>query len=135
MEYITTEDLLTVIFQEQLDELLNGGDVDLDLIEENSIGEMAGYLNIRYDVTKCFDPMAKIGIIKMRLVDIVLYHAHAAIMPDNIPTLRGERYKAAIQWLDKVAGGFIAPLLPIKEVDPITPLRYGNSTVKSEKHF
>jgi phage gp36-like protein len=135
MIYLTTADILTVIHQEELDELTIDTGVDLDLIEANAMGEMGGYLNIRYDLDKCFDANPKIPIITKTLVDIVLYDAHAAVMPDNIPTLRETRYKNAIGWLEKTADGFIAPMLPAKDTDPTTPLRYGNSATKENRYY
>jgi hypothetical protein len=135
MIYLTTADILTVIHQEELDELTVGTGVDLDLIEANAMGEMSGYLNIRYDIDKCFDALNKIPIITKILVDLVLYDAHAAIMPDNIPTLRETRQKNALGWLEKTADGFIAPMLPIKDTEPSTPLRYGNSTTKEDRYY
>ncbi|GEM_PF-4315157 len=135
MIYLTTADILTVIRQEELDELTVGTGVDLDLIEANVMGEMAGYLNIRYDLEKCFDPLAKIPIITKTMVDLLLYDAHASIMPDNIPTLRETRQKNALGWLEKTADGFIAPMLPAKTTDPTTPLRYGSTSEKEERYF
>jgi phage gp36-like protein len=135
MIYLTTADILTVIHQDELNELTTGTGVDLDLIEANAMGEMSGYLNIRYDIVKCFDADNKIPIVTKTLVDIVLYDAHAAITPDNIPTLRETRYKNAIGWLEKTADGFIAPMLPIKDTEPSSPLRYGNSLPKEDKYY
>lgn len=135
MIYLTMADLYTVITAEILEDVTGGDDTILDSAELSSIGEMTGYLNIRYDATACFNVNEKIPIIVQMLVDILLYHAHARIMPDNIPTLREKRYNNAIQWCEKVADGFIAPELPIKEDQPTTPLRYGNSATKTNPYF
>ena len=39
------------------------------------------------------------------LVDIVLYHIHSRISPNNIPKLRIDRYTEAMEWLHEVAMG------------------------------
>lgn len=41
----------------------------------------------------------------MVLVDIVLYHVHSRISPNNIPKLRLDRYQEAMDWLHEVAMG------------------------------
>ena len=135
MIYLTLQDLYTVITPEILDDVTEGDNTILDSAELSSMGEMTGYLSIRYDATKCFDAMAKVPIVVQMLADITLYHAHARIMPDNIPTLREKRYNNAITWCEKVADGFIAPALPIKDAEPTTPLRYGNSGTKSNQYY
>ena len=135
MIYLTTADLLTKITAEILEDVTGGDETVLDAAELSSIGEMTGYLDIRYDASLCFDANNKIPIVVQMLVDILLYHAHTRVMPDNIPSLREKRYNNAIQWCEKVADGFIAPLLPIKENQPSTPLRYGNSAPKNNQYF
>ncbi len=135
MTYLTLDDLYTVITEEILQDVIEADETILDKAELASIGEMTGYLNVRYDATKCFDANAKIPIVTQMLADICLYHAHARVMPDNIPTLRENRYNNAITWCEKVADGFIAPELPIKENQPTGPLRYGNSNPKTNQYF
>lgn len=107
----------------------------LEVCEEMAIGEMKGYLAVRYDADACIDPLEKIAIVTMHLVSITLYHAHAMIMPDNVPTIRETKYNEAVNWLEKIADGFINPELPVKEEEPTTPLRYGNSADKQNQYF
>lgn len=135
MQYLAIEDLIAIITQTTLDELTEQDAQVMDTAELMAMGEMEGYLSVRYDADACFDPLNKIPIITMNLADIALYHAHARIMPDNVPSLREERYKMAINWLEKIADGFINPALPIKDTEPTTPLRYGNSADKQDQYF
>jgi phage gp36-like protein len=135
MNYITLNDLYRYIEENKLNQILGNDLILLDGFERRSIDEMTGYLNVRYDSVKCFDNTAKINQIVDILCDLVLYHAHARIMPDMIPELRKERYKEAIGWLEKIADGFISPILPIKQVDPTGPLRWGSSQDKSEMFY
>jgi phage gp36-like protein len=137
MIFLTEADFLTVITQDHLDEVVDGDSTLLDGAELTAIGEMTGYINIRYDPVASIDANDRIPIVVAMLVDMALYHAHARIMPDNIPTLREKRYTNAITWCEKVASGFIAPDLPIKTVTPSesTPLRYGSSGEKQDMYF
>jgi Protein of unknown function (DUF1320) len=143
MTILTIDDLLLVITQEILDDVIEDDETILDGSELVAIGEVNGYLNIRYDITKCYDrnlidgdpKYSGISTVLQMLTDILLYHAHARVMPDNIPTLREKRYNNAINWLEKVSSGYIAPELPIKDVDPTNPLRYGNSSTTENKYY
>lgn len=134
MVFINNNDLLAVIDQITLNAVTGGNQALIDLSETQAIEEMNAYLNVRYDIIKVFDVNNRNASIVMYLADIVLYHLHARISPDNIPTLREERYKNAKDWLEKVADGFIKPLLPVKDVENSTPLRYGSGD-KQESYF
>jgi len=136
MIFLEESDFDAVIDPNRLLEVTDNDNTILDSFELAAMGEMTGYLNVRYDPVKCFlDTPGRIPIIVQMMVDIVLYHVHSRIMPDNVPTLRENRYRNAIVWCEKVADGFINPDLPIKEVDPTTPLRYGNSADKQNQYF
>lgn len=135
MIYITTTDLCGYIEEQKLNEITDFDLSKLDKLELRAMAEMTAYLSIRYDAAKCFDPTSRIDVIVAMLCDIVLYHAHAAIMPDMIPKIRVERYRDCIDWLKGTAGGFIAPSLPLKEDEPTGPLRYGNSSDKQDMYY
>ena len=135
MIFLNQNDLLNVIDLTTLTTITGGDNALIDRTELQAIEEMNAYLNVRYDIVKVFDfSDGRNASIVMYLTDIVLYHLHARISPDNIPTLRDERYKNAKDWLEKVADGFIKPLLPVKDVTNSTPLRYGSGT-KQESYF
>lgn len=161
MIYLTLPQILAKIQTYQLEELTEGQVVDGAFVDDNSIildeaelsaiGEMTGYLDIRYDAKKCFDmtyavpdvteipPLHQgyngVPTVLQMLVDMALYHAHARIMPDNIPTLREKRYNYALSWCEKIADGFIAPQLPIKTTEPTTSLRFGSSSEKRNSYY
>ncbi|MBN9293750.1 MAG: DUF1320 family protein [Flavobacteriia bacterium] len=143
MDFLTINDFFKVIQPEELIDVVgeyedptDQGAVILDALELDAIGEMTGYLSIRYDAAKCFDSTTdRIPIIIQKCVDIVLYNAYSAVAPNNIPKLRTTRYENAVNWLEKVASGFIAPDLPVKEDQPKTPLRYGSSQTKTDNFF
>ena len=52
-------------------------------------------------------------LIKMHLIDLVLYHLHSRINPRNIPELRLTRRDEAISWLKMVNEGKITTGLPV----------------------
>lgn len=151
MTILNDTDLLTLIEQEVLDDITGGDITLLDRAELSALGEVTGFLNIRYDAAKCLnrtliDPdtttvpplhngYSGIATVLEKLADITIYNLHTRIMPDNVPKLRQTRYDNAITWLDKVSDGFIAPILPIKEDSPTTPLRSGNSSVSQNPYY
>ncbi len=127
MQYITTQELNTYIDTNTLNAITGGDNNLLNTVEQHAVDEMFGYLDVRYDARKIFSNASNTPkIIKMYLIDILLYHLHSRISPDHIPDLRKMRYDAAINWLEKIADGFINPDLPIKDKINKTPLRYGS---------
>jgi len=140
MDILTMDDLLSVIEENILEDVTGGDETVLDAAEIAAIGEMTGYLDIRNDASKCFDRDLSgdyngINTVIQKLVDITLFNAHAKVMPHNVPELREKRYNNAINWLEKVSSGFISPKLPVKDEDPTTPLRFGNSSTPQNPYF
>lgn len=136
MNFIIKTDLLSLIDLITLDTITNNNDSLLDEAELKAIEEMSSYLNVRYKVVDIFDnTISKNPLIVMYLSDILLYHLHSRISPDNIPELRLNRYNNAKEWLEKVADGFIDPLLPHKDETEKIPLRFGNSSKKQNHYY
>ena len=52
------------------------------------------------------------ALIRTYLLDMTVYHVHAATPHKAIPELRVMRYEAAISWLSKVSQGQLTPRLP-----------------------
>lgn len=135
MQFLNKEDFLSLIDEQTLEVITDSNDALLDESEGRAIEEMNAYLNTRYDTDDIFNTSNRNGLIVMYLCDIVLYHLHARISPDNIPELRKERYTNAKEWLEKAADGFISPLLPKKQDDDKIPLRYGSSIPKQNHYY
>ena len=143
MEFLQINDFYKVIQQDELTDIVgehtlptDEGTITLEALELDAIGEMSGYLAVRYDSTKCFDTQTdRIPIIIQKCADIVLYNAYSLVAPNNIPTMRTTRYENAINWLEKVASGYINPDFPTKEEQPKTPLRYGSANPKQDNFF
>lgn len=68
------------------------------------------------------------------LVDIVLYHVHARIAPENIPENRESRYKRAMKWLDDFKGGEATPSIPVLQPQQGMRIRYGGP-VKNQNSY
>jgi phage gp36-like protein len=58
------------------------------------------------------------ALIRTYLVDMAVYHVHAAIPHKAIPELRVIRYEAAISWLLRVSQGGLTPNLPPLPTEP-----------------
>lgn len=116
MPFLTEEDYTVQIRTEILDRVKNN-DGSLLKAEDAAQEEMESYLRDRYDVANIFNKQGqqRSSLIILYMIDITLYHLHSNISPRNIPELRGIRYEAAINWLNRVALGKLFPDLPIKE--------------------
>lgn len=68
------------------------------------------------------------------LVDVVLYHVHARIAPENIPELRENRYKRAMKWFDEFKGGQATPSIPVLQPEQGMRVRYGGN-VKNQNSY
>lgn len=72
------------------------------------------------------------ALLVQKMVDIVLYHAHATINKRNIPELRitrymGDKENSAIAWLTRIASGALSVNLPeLAPTDSELALRWGN---------
>jgi len=138
---LTLGDYSKIIDSEELEDVV--GDLSmagwelLQDLEGDAIDEMKGYLAVRYDAEKSLDDAenASIGVLKRKLVDMILYDAFALIVPNNIPELRTTRRDNAIEYLEKIADGFINPAFPILEDEATTPLRFGSELPKSDNYF
>ena len=94
--------------------------------ERATLAEMESYLRVRFDVAQIWNKIgtARNALIVMYAVDILLYHIHSRIAPQQIPALRGIRYDSAIAWLKASAKGEISPDLPRIEAEG-TPISAG----------
>jgi len=134
MIYITQADILQHIDADSLQVLTGGDNTVLERAETEAKDEIFAYLNVRYNAPEIFNPDNELpAIVKLRLIDIMLYHLHAKVSPDHIPELRNQRYQDAVNWLEKIADGFINPDFPVKDTKDATPLRFGSG--KKFNHY
>jgi hypothetical protein len=64
--------------------------------------------------------------IVQKVVDICLYHLHSRIAPRNIPALRDNRYKMAIEWLQMAGQGQITADIPLLQTKTDGGIRWGS---------
>ena len=64
--------------------------------------------------------------IVQKVVDICLYHLHSRIAPRNIPALRENRYKMAIDWLQMAGQGQITADIPLLQPKRDGRIRWGS---------
>ncbi len=111
MTFLTDSDLQTII---KIDHLLQVLDEDAGAKDESeamAIAEIKDYLNASYNTNAIFSAVGNSrhkSIIRIA-VDIMLYHLHARIDPNQIPEIRQIRYDAAIKWLREVRDGKMSP--------------------------
>lgn len=136
MQFLLETDFRSLIKDGELNILTGGDNTLLTTTEQRAIDEMTGYLSVRYNTDTIFAQTEgdRNDLIVMYLCDIVLYHLHSRIAPDDIPEFRRDRYVGARDWLEKTADGFTNPVLPRVE-EGESPLKYGNSSPKQNPYY
>lgn len=117
MAYITKTDYESSIHAEILDAVTRQDDSILDIIANQAMEEVAGYLNARYDTNAIFaeEGEGRHALVLMFTKDVVLYHLHSIHNPARFPAIREDRYTRAIDWLKAVQKGEINPVgLPLR---------------------
>ncbi len=114
MAFVTPEELNTVLYNYQLNEIV---EQDSDIVLQNIAAaeqETKSYLNI-YDVDTIFsktgterDPLL-MEIVK----NIALWYIIRLSNVDILDTKAKDRYDRAVNWLKGVADGVISPTLPL----------------------
>ena len=111
MSFITTADLLTAMYQEQLDAITREDDAlpqfGMDAAEE----EMKGYLSPKYNTDLIF---AKEGMDRNKLLivlcrDMAVYHILTLANPGMDYQSKKDRYDRAVTWLKQVQNGTVNP--------------------------
>lgn len=74
------------------------------------------------------------ALIKMYLIDLVLYHLHARINPRDTPEQRKDRYKQVIGWLKKVSDGHINPHLPKEDNNDHDFIIFGSNPARNNHY-
>jgi phage gp36-like protein len=111
MSFITNTDLLTAIYQEQLDAITREDDAIPQFGIDAAVEEMKGYLSPKYDTDKIF---AKEGTGRNNLLvtfcrDIAVYHIINLSNPGVDYKSKEARYNRAVEWLKHVQSGKVNP--------------------------
>jgi phage gp36-like protein len=114
MTFVNEEDYKIVIKQDVLGKVIQAEPIILYDAERAAQSEIESYLRSRFDVATIFGQVgsARNALLVLYFVDVVLYHVHSRINPNQIPELRVIRYQRVIDWLRDVMKGNITPDLP-----------------------
>ena len=104
--YITREDYPSAIRGEFIDRVVGDDPQILEIVEDQAIEEMRGYLSGRYQIDAEF---AKTGddrhsLVLMFAKDIAIYHL-CSIREGLMTQTRIDRYDRAVKWLEGVQKG------------------------------
>ncbi|MDJ1494170.1 DUF1320 family protein [Cytophagaceae bacterium DM2B3-1] len=118
MMFLTLEDFKSQAKLDLVDRIIQNDHGILFQSELATITEMQSYLGIKYDVANVFNRIGtdRNALIVMYAVDILLYHIHSRLTPNQVPQIRMDRYDAAINWLKDAGSGKLVIDLPLKPV-------------------
>ena len=104
--FITREDYPSSIRSEFIDRVVGEDAQILEIVENQAIREMKGYLAGRYDVDKAFSKTGeqRHELLLMFAKDIAVYHL-CSIREGLMTQTRVDRYERAIKWLEDVQKG------------------------------
>mgnify|MGYP001057299711 CR=1 FL=1 len=112
--WLKDSDFLQLIKQDVLNQVTQADHGILETAEATAIKEVQGYLRGKYDLTQIFTPGEnRDNLIVMIVTDVLLYHLHSRINPQQIPELRQSRYDEAKRMLGEIRNGAIDLGLPL----------------------
>jgi phage gp36-like protein len=131
MPFLTDDDYKTLIKTDILAIVTRQDPTVRTTAERIAQSQIESYLRHKYDVAATFGKTGtdRAPDLVMYMMDIVLYHIHSAVSPQQIPDLRVKRYDDAIEWLKAVASGKLSadlPLLPAPEPQTTGGLLWGS---------
>jgi hypothetical protein len=101
----------------------------LDAAELVAIEQVTSYLRTRFDMVATFSAVGtdRNPLIIMYMIDLILYHLHSNTPGRVVPKVRGDRFDAAITWLEKVNDSKLEPTLPpLLTATPDPLFRFGS---------
>lgn len=106
--FITKSDYTSSIRVEFLDSAVREDPNILEIVENQAISEMKGYLSARYDCEKAFsaEGSQRHDLLLMFAKDIAVYHL-CSIREGLMTQTRIDRYERAVEWLKGVQKGEI----------------------------
>lgn len=106
--FITKEDYPSSIRTEFIERVTREDENILEIVENQAIAEMRGYLSNRYDCDKAFSTTGdeRHNLLLMFAKDIAIYHL-CSIREGLMTQTRIDRYERAVEWLKGVKSGDI----------------------------
>ncbi|MDX1903780.1 MAG: phage protein Gp36 family protein [Thermonemataceae bacterium] len=122
MIWLTDNDIRMQIRNTVLQQIIEQNTDLLNQAELASLSEIESYLRDKYNVAAIWASQAeeRNALLVVYAVDILLYHLHSRINPNQIPDLRIKRYDDAIAYLKAIAKGSISIQLPLQESSSYT---------------
>lgn len=104
--FITREDYPSSIRSEFIDRVVGDDEQILEIVENQAISEMKGYMAARYDVDAAFSKTGddRHQLLLMFAKDIAVYHL-CSIREGLMTQTRVDRYERAVKWLEGVQKG------------------------------
>ena len=138
--FITKEDYSSSIRVELLESAIREDENILEIVENQAISEMKGYLSARYDCEKAFSAEggARHNLLLMFAKDIAVYHL-CSIREGLMTQTRIDRYERAVEWLKGVQKGDVTveglDRLTQEDGSPSAPEFQMRSDPKRINHF
>lgn len=137
MSFITSEDLSTHIYAENIDAII-GNDLTLvDSAIDTAVQEAKGYLS-KYDRDAVFSATgnSRNALLLTFVKDMAVWHLIVLCNAGIDRTVRQDRYERAVSWLKSVQKGSVSPDLPMLEAPDVAAggIDYG-SNPKRTQHF
>lgn len=116
--FLTQADFEKVVKADNLVKILGDNATLLSDMILTAVAEANSYLAGRYDMAVAFaaEGAERNYILVLRVVDMAVYHLHAAIDPRNVNDLRRDRYAEALSWLKGLSKGDYTIDLPLKDI-------------------
>lgn len=116
MIFLNDNDLKPFIQNDILQHVIEEDTAVLGQVERIVIEHISSYLQNRYDAAAAFAKadLERNPVVVMYAVDMLLYHVHSRLTPNQIPEIRQLRYENALEWLKSIAKGQLSADLPEK---------------------
>ncbi|HMM16301.1 MAG TPA: DUF1320 family protein [Petrimonas sp.] len=139
MAYITTNELQTHLYAENVDVISRQDDTIVQAAIDAAIAEAKGYL-MAFDVKTEFektktDPDTRNALLLIFIKDIAVWHFVNLCNAGTDLQLRQDRYERAIDWLKSVQKGNVTPDLPALPDETKTGIILFSSNPKRNNHF
>lgn len=135
MAFLTKDELKTHGHVEIIDAITRSDDTIIDMLIEENISYMKGYLNSRYDVKSVFEATGdhRNKVVLKLLKALVIYDVYNSHNPQHISDNLREERDRAVEWLKMVQKQEVNPDLPTLDTDE-QYLQFG-SNVKRTQHY
>lgn len=128
--YIQKKDYFGIIKEEYLDQITKQNPALLDEVEAMAMDEVKIFIpdiDFSTNTNKA---------LKMRVMDIALYHIHSRLPVKDVPQIRIDRYLQAIAWFEKITSGELSinVTTSTKTTEVTQGVKYG-SNIKKTLYF